>query len=76
MVLAPDVGITAIVAAKVTDIKPGSYTGTAASDGTYCWVSDFVDPVNGKQSTGDAVSLRLLNNHVVLPTKKANLLPF
>jgi len=37
LAIAPDVGITAIVAAKITDIKPGSYIGTAAvpeSDGT------------------------------------------
>ena len=37
LAIPPDVGITAIVAAKITDIKPGSYIGTAAmpeSDGT------------------------------------------
>jgi hypothetical protein len=37
LTIAPDVGSTAIVAAKITDIKPGSYIGTAAmpeSDGT------------------------------------------
>ena len=30
LAIAPDVGITAIGAAKITDITPGSYIGTAA----------------------------------------------
>ncbi len=37
LAIAPDLGITSIVAAKITDIKAGSYIGTAAiteSDGT------------------------------------------
>ena len=37
LAIAPDVAITAILAAKITDIKPGTYIGTAAvteSDGT------------------------------------------
>jgi hypothetical protein len=37
LAIAPDLVITAIVAAKITDIKPGTYIGTAAmteSDGT------------------------------------------
>jgi hypothetical protein len=37
LAIAPDIGVTAIIAANITDIKPGSYIGTAAmpqADGT------------------------------------------
>ena len=37
LAIAPDVVVTAIIAASITDIKPGSYIGTAAmpqADGT------------------------------------------
>jgi len=37
LAVAPDIGVTAIIATSITDIKPGSYIGTAAmpqADGT------------------------------------------
>jgi hypothetical protein len=37
LAIAPDIGVTTIIAANITDIKPGSYIGTAAmpqADGT------------------------------------------
>jgi hypothetical protein len=37
LAVAPDIGVTAIIATSITDIKPGSYIGTAAMpqpDGT------------------------------------------